>query len=334
MKIMFVGDLNLGEYYTAFGHGPKSYNLNTGNSVFTLVKDIFKQADMIVGNLEAAITTNGDNPRDPERNVLKVHPDCAYQLADARFGLVQIANNHIIQHGLTGFNETLKVLDDLGIAYAGKNNTGPTIIDANGRKLAFFAASDVPDNTDKQQSLYQRLDLDFIHKVESCVNDYDHVIVMLHWGLEESTAPLPYQRKLAARLKASGVSAIIGSHPHLFYEIEANRNFICAYSLGNFVFDLCWDSRLTKSGILEIDFCGNELKAAFWPVSIKSSGALPTPSGEPIPLAATYIPYELGKRMRWQQLKKTVHFWLNILHGNTTLKLRFFGDKIRRALGG
>ena len=334
MKIMFVGDLNLGEYYTAFGHGPKSYNLNTGNSVFSLVKDIFQQADMVVGNLEASITTNGDNPHEPECNVLKTHPDCAYQLADAGFGLVQISNNHIIQHGLTGFNETLTILEKLGIAYAGENNAGPIIIEADGRKLAFFAASDVPDNTDKQQTRYQRLDVEFVRRVESCVNDYDHVVVMLHWGLEDSTAPLPYQKKLAARLKASGVSAIIGSHPHLFYEVEVDRNFICAYSLGNFVFDLCWDSRLMKSGILEIDFCGDELKAAFWPVTLKSSGALPTPSGDPIPLTASFTPYDLGKSMKWQQLKKTVHFCSNLFHGNTTLKLRFFANKIQRALVG
>jgi len=25
MRIMFVGDISLGEYYTCFGHGPRSY---------------------------------------------------------------------------------------------------------------------------------------------------------------------------------------------------------------------------------------------------------------------------------------------------------------------
>lgn len=330
---MFVGDLNLGEYYTAFGHGPKSYHLNTGNSVFSQVSSIFKQADMVVGNLEAAITTNGDNPADPEANVLKVHPDSAHQLADAGFGVVQIANNHIVQHGLKGFNETLSILNDNGIACAGKYDADPVVIHSNGMKLAFFAASDVPDNTDKEQRQYIRLDENFLQEVERCVADYDYVIVMLHWGLEDSTEPLPYQRELAARLKSTGVSAVIGSHPHLFYEIEVDKNFICAYSLGNFVFDLCWDSRLMKSGILEIDFSPEGLKSMLWPISLKSSGAQPTPSGDSIPLISTYTLYDLGKGMKWQQLKKNIHFWINIFKGNTRLKLRFFGAKIRRILG-
>ena len=333
MKIMFVGDLNLGEYYTAFGHGPKSYNLGTGVSVFSRVRDIFDRADIVVGNLEAAITTSGDDFRHPDRSVLKVHPDSAYQLAEAGFGLVQIANNHIVQHGVEGFDETIQILDNHDIAYVGIREHAPVVIDAENKKIAFFAASDVPDNTDKEQSQYQRLDDAFVSVVEKSVKDFDHVVVLLHWGLEASTAPLPYQRELAARMKAVGVSAIIGSHPHLFYEVEVDRNFVCAYSLGNFVFDLCWDARLMKTGILEIDFGGDELKSVLWPVTIKSSGAVPTPSGDPIALTESYTLYDLGESMSWQQIKKTVHFWLNILRGDTGLKLRFFAAKIRR-LGG
>ncbi len=255
MRIMFVGDLNLGEYYTGFGHGPQTYAMNTGNSVFDNVKEIFAGADLVVGNLEAPITRNNDDPADPEQCVLKVDPDCAFQLSDAGIGLVQIANNHVVQHGDAGFQDTLRTLDRLGVAYVGCNNQEPLIISSpSDQSIAFFAASDVPDNTNKQQSQYQCLDEGFLQRVQRSVTNYDHVVVMLHWGLEASTVPLPYQREMAARLKMAGVRAIIGSHPHLFYEIERDSDFVCAYSLGNFVFDLCWDSRLLKSGILEVDF--------------------------------------------------------------------------------
>lgn len=55
MRIMFVGDINLGEYYTSFGHGSGSYLEHS--DVFEHVQDLFNQADLVVGNLEAPLTT-------------------------------------------------------------------------------------------------------------------------------------------------------------------------------------------------------------------------------------------------------------------------------------
>lgn len=333
MKIMFVGDINLGEYYTGFGHGPQSYALSGGGSVFKRVAQIFDTADLVVGNLEAPITRNNHNPENPECCVLKVDPNCAHQLAYAGIGLVQVANNHIVQHGDIGFRDTLQTLESIGINYVGCNKQEPVVIKFEDRRVAFFSASDVPDNTNKNQEQYQRLDEEFISRVENSVLLYDDVVVMLHWGLESSTIPLPYQRRLAARLKKAGVRAIIGSHPHLFYEIELDSSFVCAYSLGNIVFDLCWDSRLLKSGILEINFSSQPLQCKLWPVILKEYGCLPTPIDTAIDLTTTHVQFDHGSSMRWQHIKKTVNFWANIYKGNTRLKLRFFINKILRVLG-
>lgn len=330
---MFVGDINLGEYYTGFGHGPQSYALSGGDSVFKRVAQIFDTADFVVGNLEAPITRNNHNPEDPECCVLKVDPNCAHQLADAGIGLVQVANNHIVQHGDVGFQDTLQTLESIGVAYVGCNKQEPVVTEFEDRCVAFFSASDVPDNTNRSQAQYQRLDEEFLCRVESSVPLYDDVVVMLHWGLETSTVPLPYQRRLAARLKKAGVRAIIGSHPHLFYEIEVDSTFVCAYSLGNLVFDLCWDSRLLKSGILEVDFSSQPLQCKLWPVILREGGCLPTPNDKVIELTTTRVLYDLGGSMGWQQIKKNVSFWANIYKGNTRLKLRFFTNKILRVLG-
>lgn len=325
MKIMFVGDLNLGEYYTSFGNGPGTFAKK--KSVFSDVEDIFKTADMIVGNLEASITNLGNDPHDPERMVLKVDPEVAYQFKDAGFGVLQVANNHSVQHGVDAFHQSLSVLKDLGIHPVGLNQQKPVIIHHNGISFGFLAASDVPDNTDKSQSLYQRMDQSFFDVVASSVNLVDHLIVMLHWGLEASTTPLPYQREIAKKLKASGVRAIIGSHTHLFYEIESDENFVCAYSLGNFVFDLCWEKRLTKSGILELEFTKETVIGKVWPVQLTQNGCLPSICGEPVPLARNVTLYDHGPNLKWQQTKKVIYLLTNIFKGNTPLKIRFFKKK-------
>jgi len=335
MKLMFVGDLNLGEYYTNFGHGPKSFNLKENGYVFDRVQHIFDQADAIIGNLEAPITKIGDGVRTPEATALRVDPSSAKQLSIAKFSVLQVANNHIVQHTKQGFEEALSILQSNDIKAAGVKGQDPAILDINGKKLAFFAASDVPDNTDKNQQSYQRLDENFLISVEHSISSFDHVFVLLHWGLEESTTPLSYQRSIAARLKRAGVRGIIGTHPHLFYEIEKHTNFVCAFSMGNFVFDLCWDSRLLKTGVLEIEINDDIVESAVWPVTIKKDGALPTPSGEKYTLKnGTNTIYNLGDSIKRQQIKKNIYFWSHILKGDTILKFCFISKKFFRIFKG
>lgn len=328
MKIMFVGDLNLGEYYTSFGNGPGTFAKT--KSVFSNVLDVFKTADFVVGNLEASITDKNHDVNDPERMVLKVEPSNAYQLKEAGFKVLQVANNHTVQHGPAAFNQCMEILKDLAIEPVGLNRQEPLVINHNGISFGFLAASDVPDNTDKSQNLYQRLDDEFLQIVARTVDSVDHMIIMLHWGLEASTVPLPYQRELSQKLKDLGVRAIIGSHTHLFYEIEASENFVCAYSLGNFVFDLCWDGRLIKSGILELDFTKTGVTGKVWPVTIKKNGCLPTVTGSPVPLSKSVALYDHGASLEWQQTKKLVYLLSNIMKGNTRLKSIFFKNKFMR----
>lgn len=327
MKLMFVGDLNLGEYYTNFGNGPGSFAKK--NDPFEKVRDILSSADLVAGNLEAAICTIGLQHGEPESVVLRAEPETARLLKANNFKLVQVANNHTIQHGEKAFEECLKILRDNGIAYAGLNKAEPTIIEIKGKKIGFLAASDVPDNTNKLQSIYQRLDKDFIKHVEKCAPKVDYLITMLHWGLEESTTPMAYQREIAKKLKMAGAKIIIGSHPHLFYEIEADGDFVCAYSLGNFVFDLCWDKRLLKTGILEISIDEfGKIQSFVWPVTISNHGCLPYPSGDRKKIDKKIKIYELGKTMENQQVKKIYYHLKNIFKGDTKLKLIFFKRKI------
>lgn len=327
MKLMFVGDINLGEYYTNFGNGPGTFAKKSDN--FSKVAHIFKDADLVAGNLEASISTIGLDTEEPESVVLRAEPHTANLLKKHNFKVLQVANNHSIQHGIASFEESLTILKNHDLLYTGINQAPPTIYEIDGVRLGFLAASDVPDNTNKQQVQYQRLDDDFLESVRKSVPLVDHLIVMLHWGLEESTAPLPYQRDIAKQLKEAGVRIIIGSHPHLFYEIEASDRFVCAYSLGNFVFDLCWDNRLLKSGILEINISHDkEVNAKVWPIAITQDGALPIPTAEPIDVIGSLTLYDLGSTIENQQIKKVFYHVANIFKGNTKLKSIFFKRKI------
>ncbi len=327
MRVMFVGDLNLGEYYLSLGHGPASFSAR--NDVFENVKSIFTLADFVVGNLEAPITDRKVHSENFESETLRVDSDSAQQLKNAGFKMLQIANNHIVQHSDDGFKDTLNTLDELNIFPVGINGHEPCYISNGGQKLGFLAASDVPDNTNPAQTMYQRLDEAFIQHACESAKLCDHLVVMLHWGLEASTTPLPYQRALVDKFYDAGVSAVIGTHPHLFYEIDRREHFVAAYSLGNFVFDLCWDNRMLQTGILDLEFTEHDITANFWPVFIEAEGCLPTPTGEPIMVDSKLVPYDLGNAMNYQQIRKAAYFVSRLHKGNTTLKRSFM---IRKTL--
>jgi hypothetical protein len=323
---MFVGDINLGEYYTSFGHGPATYSKQA--DIFECVSSLFDQADMVIGNLEAPLTLVDFDKKCPNSSVLRGNPSIAKDLKSVGFEILQVANNHAIQHGSNGFLDTVQVLTSAGIDVIGLKDQSVLIKNHKGISVGFIAASDVIDNNDTSQELYQRLDEEFVSNVKKSIELVDHLFVMLHWGLESSTRPLGYQREMIARLSQIGVHGVIGSHPHLFYEVWLENKTIAAPSLGNFVFDLGWDDRLLRSGILDVNCLKTSLDAYVWPVKIKENGCLPVPSDQPLSVAHSLELYDHGENMKGGQFKKVVYFSKNILKGNLMLKLKFIFGKI------
>ena len=59
----------------------------------------------------------------------------------------------------------------------------------------------------------------------------------VHWGSEGHRTIGERERTIAAWLKARGIELVIGCHPHVARAFEVSREFACAFSLGNFLFD-------------------------------------------------------------------------------------------------
>jgi poly-gamma-glutamate synthesis protein (capsule biosynthesis protein) len=65
----------------------------------------------------------------------------------------------------------------------------------------------------------------------------DHVVLMLHWGLEYSPLPTPEQVAFARAACDRGVSVILGHHSHCIQGVEHYRGGVIAYSLANLTDD-------------------------------------------------------------------------------------------------
>lgn len=333
LTISFVGDISLGEHYFSFGHGPRTFAEK--NYLFSGVEHIFNQSDYVVANLEGPISTVDCNEKNPESMVFRGNPDIIHQLKKANINILNIANNHILQHGERVFSNTLNLLEQDSINVIGKAGQDALIISKDNKEIALFGCSDVPDNIYPSQTHYQIFDdAHFLDKIKEAALTYD-VIIYIHWGREDTHLPTERQLHIENTLKAIGVKYIIGHHPHIFYPVKMEDNFLCAYSLGDFVFDLPWDLKLLQSGILTIELANSisSNKTMITPILLKENGCLPVITGDSVLLSKSLFDlYSHSIAVTNLQYKKFIYLFLNIFKGNSRLKFSFFTAKVKSRL--
>lgn len=334
---MFVGDVSLGEHYFSFGHGPRSL-IEQGDYIFSDVHDLLNRADYIVANLEGPISDACAVRTSFESMVFRGHDSSAAQLKKANINILNLANNHIVQHGRESFDDTVKLVSEQGIRCLGLAAPEILVVGGGALSCAFIGMSAIPDNTDAQQGSYRRFTLDVLRaNLAIARTKADKVVLVLHWGDESLCQPSEEQRDLASQILELDVDFIIGHHPHIFYEVERLEDRVVAYSLGNFVFDLPWDERLRRSGILDIkiDQHGEIEHCLVWPVEISDSGK-PRVVGTPNQCGKneTLSLYGWVGTLGGQPVKKLGYFLKNFLKGNTKLKTKFLLWKIWTKISG
>jgi len=222
--------------------------------VFAGVQSVFNSADVLVGNLECALTSGGQ----PQHKIytLAAPPETARALALAGFDVLSLANNHAMDYGSQGMFETRLNLGQVGIGSVGAGANAaeahtPVILERNGLRLAFLAYVDVPVEkggfdahswiaSGTQPGIAWATPDQIKLDVTAAKAQADVVIVQLHTGYEIN-AYIPSvsenQREEARAAIDAGAALVIGSHPHVLQTIEQYHGGLIAYSLGNFVFD-------------------------------------------------------------------------------------------------
>ena len=222
--------------------------------VFAGVQPVLANADVLVGNLECALTSS-DHPQ-PKTYTFAAPPETANALVLAGFDVLSLANNHAMDYGPSGLVDTLKNLDQNGIAGVGAGMNAveahrPVILERNGLRLAFLAYADVPvENSGFDAHVWKATDTQpgiawadpgqIKADVFAAKKEADVIIVLLHSGYEiTSIIPgISEEQRLAAHAAIdAGAALVIGSHPHFLQSIERYHGGLIAYSLGNFVFD-------------------------------------------------------------------------------------------------
>lgn len=204
-------------------------------------------ADITIGNLEGPLTSICNSNMDLDKTYVfrsaaeKVTP----ALKEAGFNLLNLANNHILDYGLQGMNDTIESLKKHNIhsVGAGKNSTearGGIIIDTEHGKYGFLSYSlTFPESfwaTEDKPGVAFGHEKQIVHDIKRLKKQTAGVIVSFHWGREKTTELRPYQPRLGRAAIDAGASLVLGHHPHVLQAIEKYRDGLIIYSLGNFVF--------------------------------------------------------------------------------------------------
>lgn len=244
------------------------------------------KGDITLVNLEAPLTRRGQEFSDKKYR-FRVNPAATAALKKAGITTVTLANNHSMDFGLQGLQDTLQQLDRAGIGHvgAGKDLAAArqaVIYTIRGTKVAIlgysltfpqeFWASEKRGGTAPLLEKMVKDDIALARKQAAVV------VVAAHWGEEGKTQLRPYQPRLARMMIDAGADVVIGHHPHVLQGIERYKRGIIFYSLGNFAFAA--KSHIAEQSLLvRLRFDGDRKSAELVPVNIKYSeiGFQPTP---------------------------------------------------------
>lgn len=139
MRIALLGDLMLGRTVgdAIAAHGP-AY-------VWGDTLPLLAEADLRIANLECPISARGR----PQRKAFTFRASLAAARALVAGGIdcVSLANNHVLDYGEDGLADTLRALDEAGVAHAGAGMdlaeaTRPAFLARGGLRVAVVALTD------------------------------------------------------------------------------------------------------------------------------------------------------------------------------------------------
>lgn len=241
LSISAVGDIMMGSTYPI-----KVLPPDDGRHIFDNVKGIFKACDIVFGNLEGPLTDRGkpSKCKGKSKDCYEFRTPSRYvrHLKDAGFNVLNIANNHSLDFGMRGIENTIKTLNSAGIKAVG--GTKIAYMKVKGKRIAVigFSFSDSPYS-------FPITDIEEAGRLVSKLKETnDIVIVSFHGGGEGRSALhisdmeeifLNENRGNVVRFSRtvidSGADVVIGHGPHVLRAMELYKGKLIVYSLGNFM---------------------------------------------------------------------------------------------------
>jgi len=265
---------------------------------------VLRQADLAMVNLETAVTARGTPA--PKEFTFRAPPSAFTALRAAGVDLVTMANNHGVDFGQVGLQDSLAAaaaarFPVVGVGRDAAQAFRAHLLTARGQRIAVVGATQVLDSNvaaawsagDGKPGLASAYQVDrLLAAVRAARQRADTVVVFLHWGKELSSCPLSRQRALAPRLVAAGADVVVGSHAHVLGGAGFLDRAYVHYGLGNFVFH-SRGGATARTGVLTLTVRGRAVTGVRWTPALISGGV-------PVPLSGAAARQALAS---WQALR-------------------------------
>lgn len=232
--------------------GPVEFDYIWGDAIEALKK---RRPDARIINLETSVTTS-DDAWTGKGIHYRMHPKNIRAITAAGIDCCVLANNHVLDWGYEGLEETLKTLEAAGLAHPGAGPNGeraaaPGIVEVEtgGRVLVFAlgwqssgiiarwaatgdrAGVNLMEPTDGSVERMQRL-------VKESKRPGDVVVASIHWGGNWGYDIPSRQKRFAHRLiDEAGADLIHGHSSHHVKGFEIYEGHLVLYGCGDFITD-------------------------------------------------------------------------------------------------
>lgn len=136
IKIGAIGDIILGDHPLYYGIGVRSRIEKYHRNPFEFVAPVLKQYDIVIGNLETVLSDKKMAKKNYYSFQMRGRKDFTSFLKEAGINVVNIANNHILQHGFEAMEETIELLKKNNIHVVGITEGNKELLKIEGKKLA------------------------------------------------------------------------------------------------------------------------------------------------------------------------------------------------------
>ncbi len=267
-KISFLGAgdniVYKGTWIDAKRFGSQTGRTYNFQPMYSEVAHLIKNADVSFINQETVMAGDG--------YALSAYPqfnsprDLAYDICELGFDVVNIANNHMLDKGSQGLQNTIDFWNTLPITMIGGYDNeadykNVVIHEKEGIKIAFLSYTEMTNGISPSKKMETHIpylnEANIEEEVARAKSVADVVIVSVHWGQEGAFTPNAYQKNYAKKFADAGVDALIGHHPHVLQPIEwvdgkDGNKMLCVYSLGNFNAEQAWDYNMV-GGMITFD---------------------------------------------------------------------------------
>ena len=261
LSLVLVGDTSFGENYQEKIERRGGENiLKTKGYEYSLKNfaPFLRQADLVIANLETPVTDLPSSPLAGKKSYL--HWSDPFKtpkvLKEHNISVVSLANNHTLDYGMKGLQQSLKALKKHDIQWLGAGRDEGSAVQPlrfdyqlGGQLFRFVIAAGFEHrkNYDEVYSFYADGDRGGTNawtvdrateqmKATRNANPNAFVVAYPHFG-KNYAWKTEEQTRLAQALIDAGANLVIGHGAHMLQEVEQYRGRWIIYNLGNFVFN-------------------------------------------------------------------------------------------------